>query len=141
MTSIRETITSATRIPYGYDSYVNPVVEALTEREHTLSDKITSEVVSRFGVSTEQVRSALEGIGMAVRPAPEPEPVAVPEPALTVAEEAQAFLDTESLKAEAEGDDDAPANDSNSELAKAVKKLTKRVKKLEKAAARHGVTV
>lgn len=88
MTSINETINAA--LPADARSYqheVGEVTVALTEREYTLSDQITTAVVQHFGVSEGEVRHELEGIGMAVRPAPEPEPVAVAEP---VADEAPA---------------------------------------------------
>lgn len=74
--TIASTVTSAlpARAASQYSTEVNAVVEALTERDHQLTDVITATVVSQFGVSAGQVQEALTGIGMAVRPAPEPEP-------------------------------------------------------------------
>lgn len=76
MTSIRETISTVlpSDIARGNSYIVDQAVAALTDREYALSDQITGQVVAHFGVSEEQVKVALEDIGMAVRPAPEPEP-------------------------------------------------------------------
>lgn len=57
----------------NYSSHVTTAAEALTEREYTLTDQITERVSREFGVSEEQVRTELEGIGALVRPIPEPE--------------------------------------------------------------------
>lgn len=62
-----------------YVEYVDAVDQALTERDHNLTDAITGQVVQHFGVTEDQVRVALEDLGMAVRPAPAtvlPEPTA-----------------------------------------------------------------
>jgi len=92
MTSIRNTITTALsaqgiNVDNGYGSYVDTAVEALTEREYTLTDQITERVVEEFGVRTDQVRAELEAIGALVRPIPEP--VVEEEPAAPLTTEEQ----------------------------------------------------
>lgn len=65
----------------SYGHYIDLVVDALTEREHYLTDAITERVTEEFGVRTEQVREELTSIGALVRPIPEPEPVVEEVPA------------------------------------------------------------
>lgn len=76
---IRTTVTTAVdevagySVSGGYGSYITPAVDALTEREYVLSEKIVEAVVEQFDVPEALVKERLEGIGMAVRPEPEPE--------------------------------------------------------------------
>lgn len=78
MTSIRNTIATAASTAgvnldqYGYAEVVDGIVEALTEREYTLTDQIVERVNEEFGTSVDTLRSELENIGAAVRPIPEP---------------------------------------------------------------------
>lgn len=64
---------SAENVEYSYGRHITIAADALTEREYTLTDQITERVSREFGVSEEQVRTELEGIGALVRPIPEPE--------------------------------------------------------------------
>jgi hypothetical protein len=78
MTSIRNTIVSSLSAEginldsYGYGAHVDAAVEALTEREYTLTDQIVERVHEEFGTSVDTLRAELEKIGAAVRPIPEP---------------------------------------------------------------------
>lgn len=72
-TTIEETIrTALTSSGYGsYTAYARPVVEALTERERELSDKLL-DYATDLGADGAEVRTRLTELGMEVSPV-EPE--------------------------------------------------------------------
>jgi hypothetical protein len=80
--NITETITAALEgvgVRAGsYSTYVNPVADALLEREYDITEQVIETVTQNFGVSREQVLPYVENIGLSVRPEPEPEPEATP---------------------------------------------------------------
>jgi hypothetical protein len=127
MTTIDSTLVSA--LPVGATSkypteYLN-VLNALTERDYNLTDQITDVVVREFGVDRDDVRSRLEMAGMAVRPAPAP---VVP-----------AFTPEDS--AEWEKELTTPAIDAPKAPKAKKDKTAKLVRKLVKAAKRHGIDI
>jgi hypothetical protein len=132
MTSIQNTIATTLPSVFGspaYGEYVSEVVDALTEREYQLSEAIIAGVVGHFGVTPDQVKVRLEGLGMAVRPEPTPEP----EPEVDVAELELAFASDDSTATSGEK---APVKVKKD---KSVKSLAKRIKALEKLAKDHGL--
>ena len=76
MSSIKETLDSA--LPSGaqakFSREYDAVLDALTEREYDITDKVVAAVVANTSFSKEQVEAQAQVVGLAVRPAPEPEP-------------------------------------------------------------------
>lgn len=147
MSTIEETVISA--LPSGarteHPHEVSAVLDALIERERALTETITRAVVDHFGVSFGQVRAQLESIGMAVRPAPAPWST-LPTVLHPTMQEFEDLMKGDTLSAtEREADRNAAESRAfigTEKLKKGGKKsLAKRVRKLEKLAERHGLTV
>lgn len=119
MSNVQNTLNAA--LPTGaqgaYPHEYQNVLDALVKRDYELVDAIASEVSRHFGVSQDQVKDQLAYIGMAARPAPVVAPT--PEPV-------------------AEAEVEAPAKKAKKSKKDKTAKL---VRKLVKAAERHGISL
>lgn len=106
----------------GYASYVNPVVEALTERDYQITEAVLEAVAAYLPVSKEEALEYAERLGLSVRPQPEPEVEEEDE------EDARDF-------------DSMSTAEKLSEILSGLQGIGERISKLESAAQRNGISL
>lgn len=73
MNDIRSTITESVSLPSEAGTYVNRVVAALEEREHSIVESLVTFATQR-GLDEVTAKSALQQAGLTIPVEPEPEP-------------------------------------------------------------------